>query len=398
MGDDYTYRLIFNTADRVESFSDIVQSQQNHYQTWGGRVVVHTIAQLLLLLPNMAMDIVNSLAFIALIVLIYKHINHKKPLSLSLLAGIFLLLWILEPFAETVLWITGSANYMWGCMIILAFFLPYRMINDNADKLKLSNDIGYSFIMLLAGIIAGWTNENIAAGLILMVVALIYYRKKNNLSAPLWMYSGLVGLIIGYLLMIAAPGNAARAQEVHMGVFSVVYRLFKHTQTLINFLGLLNLAYIVLFYIIYKNKSKGYKDILSLSFIYELGALASIYIMIFSPSFPERAWFGVIAFNIIAVGILLVNTQLKNIHIAKYALVCLGTCVFIFNSYDIWKDISYVEKTLKERETYILKSKSEGKEIIYIEKYRVNTKYAMPDPVYAEPLMPRYYGITVKYK
>lgn len=120
--------------------------------------------------------------------------------------------------------------------------------------------------------------------------------------------------------------------------------------------------------------------------------------MIFSPSFPERAWFGIIVFNIIAVGILLVNIQIRVLHFAKYGFVCLGVCMFIFNSYDVWKDINHVEKALKEREAYILQCKQEGQEVVYIDRYRNTTKYSMFDPIYTEPMMPVYYGVTVKYR
>jgi len=399
MGDDYTYRFIFDTDQRIGSVGDIVQSQINHYYVWGGRTVVHSIAQLLLLLPPLLMDVANSIAFILFILLIYFHINCKKHFSVSLLVGIFLLIWFLEPFAETILWITGSANYMWGCMIVLAFLLPYRFADkDTHDKEGVFVSFGYGLLMLLAGVIAGWTNENLGAGLILVIILFLLYFRKQGVKIPVWAYSGLVGVFIGYLLMISAPGNAVRATDVTMGAGSVLYRVYKHTQALINYLGLLNMAYLVLFVIVYKQNKPDRKQVLLKSLIYEVGALAAVYVMIFSPSFPDRAWFGIVVLNIIAIGILMVNVENNTLRYLKYAFVALGIFAFILNSYDVYKDVNYVEWTLKERESYILEEKGKGKEVIYIEMYGNKTKYSMPDPVYSEPMMPVYYGITVKYK
>lgn len=398
LGDDYTYRFVFDTDQPIGSVGDIVQSQLNHYYVWGGRTVVHSIAQLLLLLPSLLMDAVNSLAFVLFLLLIYAHVNYKKPFSVSLIAGVFLLVWFLEPFAETILWITGSANYMWGCAIVLAFLLPYRFVGKSIKHNSVLSGVMYAVLMLMAGTVAGWTNENLGAGLILMIILFLFYFRKQGIKVPFWAYSGLVGVFVGYLLMIAAPGNAARATDVTMGVSSVIYRLYKHTQVLFNYLGLLNMAYIVLLVLVYKQNKSNRNEVLLKSLIYQAGALAAVYVMIFSPSFPDRAWFGVVALNIIAVGTLLVNVENRTFRYLKYAFVVFGILVFILNSYDVWKDVTYVEKTLKERESYILNEKAEGAQVIYIEMYENKTKYSMPDPVYAEPMMPVYYGVSVKYK
>lgn len=396
LGDDYTYKLIFDSSEPIRSFSDIVESQQIHYEKWGGRVVVHTIAQLLLQLPSLVLDLLNSVAFITLLLLIYLHINYKKHFSVSILLGIFFLLWFLEPFAETILWITGSANYMWGTIIILAFLLPYRCYsNKQAEPL---NNLIRTALMFPAGIIAGWTNENTGAGLIVIIISFLIYYKNQQWIIPKWVYSGFIGVLIGYALMITAPGNAVRSHEVNIGLFSIIYNTFRHTQALLNNLGLFNLVLIVLLYMVSKESSLCKKQIIWKSVIFFLGMLASVYAMILSPSFPERAWFGLIIFNIIALGIVLVNIESPLIRKTKYGFIILALLLFSFNLYDVLKDISHVNKTLTQREAYILKSKEEGKKLIYIDKYEVSTKYAMPDPVYAEPLMPRYYGIEVKYK
>ena len=395
MGDDLTYQYIFDSTERIKSFADIVESQYIHYNVWGGRTVVHTIAQILLMFDPLTQDIINALAFLLLIEFIYLHINYKKPFSISLFWGIFLLLWFLEPFAETVLWITGSANYMWGTILVLAFLLPYRFY-DGQSKNKI---LSYSAIllMLLFGIIAGWTNENIAGAMLLSIILYILYYKKNKWNIPVWIYSGFVGALTGYILMIAAPGNAVRAEGTETSLFLILYRIFRHTQALLNNTGLLNIGFVLLLFFYIRKYKYNNQDILLKTGIYFIASLSAVYVMVFSPTFPDRAWFGAIVFNIIALGIVVVNFKDRIVLYIKYGFVILGLLVIVFNFYDINKELDSVKQIIAERETLILKSKAEGKKSVTFTEYSTQSKYVVADPKYSAPLLTRYYGIEVKY-
>lgn len=393
MGDDFTYAYIFSTTNKLENLSDIIQSQYNHYKNWGGRVIVHAVAQVLLLLPPLSADIINSLAFVALLILIYLFINYKNPLNTSLFIGIFLLMWFLTPFGETVLWITGSANYMWGIMLILAFLFIY----SNYKNQKIN--VFVSIAIFIFGIIAGWTNENTGASLIVMIILFLLYYKKQKWDIPLWAYSGLAGVLIGYIFMIAAPGNTVRAGTLNSEItlHILVYRFLKYSYTFITTIGILNFAYIVLFYIVYKEKKENYKQVLLKSLIFEIGTFASIYSMLLSPSFPDRAWFGVITYNIIAVGILLAFIDNLIIRYVKYGFIGVGLLVFILNSYKVLDDIFTVEKIHIERNRKIIDNKGTGK-TIYFTPYENKTKYSLSDPYYAVPMVSILYEVKIEYK
>ena len=72
LADDYSYGLSLDNT-RLNSILDIINFQINHYLTWGGRTVAHTIAQFFLLFPKWVFSIANTFAYIALIYLIYLH-------------------------------------------------------------------------------------------------------------------------------------------------------------------------------------------------------------------------------------------------------------------------------------------------------------------------------------
>lgn len=65
--------------------------------------------------------------------------------------------------------------------------------------------------MFLFGIIAGWSNENSVCCIILALFVFIYTknnREKDHIER--WMITGLIGMIIGYSLLIFSPGNFVR--------------------------------------------------------------------------------------------------------------------------------------------------------------------------------------------
>lgn len=397
-GDDYVYSFIYQTTDRLLSVTDVFYSQYLHYFQWGGRSVVHVVSQLLLLIHTpIIIDIINSTAFLLFILLIYYHITLRRKSSLSVLILVFCCVWILQPvFAETTLWITGSANYLWGTTIILAFLLPYRLFkNKRVSNIKM---VLFSFLMLLFGIIAGWTNENTAAAMIVMVACFIIYYKAKSYNIPFWFYTGLLGAIVGYVLMIMAPGNFARAEGISVDVLFVAYRVVMHTQSLIKYLGAFNLVVIVLLILYLKFGKQNKSEVIPYMIIFFIGLFISIYVMIFSPGFPARAWFGSITFNIIAGGIILYNLDYSQAFMRDIRNSILAFCilVFSFSFYDAYKDVNAIDEIWKKRLAVIEQKKKDGAKSVTFKEYQAGTKFGLGDAPYALKYMSDYYGIEIE--
>ena len=397
-GDDYVYSFVYQTQERLASISDVFESQYTHYFVWGGRSVVHVIGQLLLLIHTpIVIDIINSTVFLLFICLIYYHITAGKKNSISLFVIIFCFVWILQPvFAETVLWITGSANYLWGTIIILLFLLPYRLFKNQGQKkiMKLLSPI----LMLIGGIIAGWTNENTVAAMIVMVVSFIIYYRINKWEVPFWAYAGLFGAIIGYIIMISAPGNFARAEGITVNALFVAYRIVMHTGTFINYLGAFNLCVVILLILYLKFSKENKSAIIPYVIIYFIGSLISIYVMSFSPGFPPRAWFGTITFNIIAGGIVLYNLDysLSFMRQIKNSILVFCMVAFAFSFYDAYKDVTAIDRIWKERLAIIEQKKQEGAKSVTFKEYQAGTKFGLGDAPYALKYMSDYYGIEIQ--
>lgn len=402
IADDFGYLLIFDGVfqTKVTSISDVFLSQKEHYFLWGGRSVVHFIAQSLLLLPPIIIDTLNTIVYMIYVLLIYFLIKGRKSNNIGLFILINLAVWFLQPaFGDTILWITGSANYLWGMVLVLLFILPYRFYEGNINN-KLVIILKTS-LLFFYGIIAGWTNENTAAGMIVIAILFLLYFRSNDWKIPFWGISGILGSIIGYLIMILAPGNLNRAGEAVTSDWLVfAYRLFHHTQDFIVNCGCLNLLgfIIIILFWHYTKRNKG--NILSLFFIFFIGVLVGVYSMVLSPSFPPRAWFGVITYNIIAIGILLYNLNYNNKFLKQiyYAIILAGMIAFPFSFYSAYKDVYSIHSVFKQRSILVSEAKDKGLPYCEVERYSAKTKFVHSEDVEAYKFMYAYYDIDIRFK
>lgn len=374
LADDYSYSLNLNKT-KIENLMDVINYQWWHYFNWGGRTIAHTIAQLFLLFPKIVFSIINPIIYIILIYLIYLHIKGKKEDKPIYLLWIHLGLWFLLPvFGQTCLWLIGSCNYLWTSVLILWFLWVYRKNNSNVTIIKV---IG----MFLLGILAGWTNENTAAGLIIILIGyLILQKKLNKQKISKLQIFGLLGTIIGFAFMILSPGNFIRNAEFHDDTF-IILKLIKRfvniTLTAENYLLPLLIILVILFSIrIYHNKK-----IENTVYLFILGGLATAYAMIFSPTFPERSWTGVIIFLIIATGCLLYDLEKIN-KIFKFIIIdiCIILSIIYIGQYiTAGVDINNLRNVWENRINIINKEKSKGNKKVVVDTYITwNTK----NPIY----------------
>lgn len=370
IADDYSYSLGLDNT-KIDSIIDVLNYQWWHYFNWGGRTISHTIAQMFLLFPKIAFSIINPLLYIALIYLTYLHIvrnRDKKPIYLIL---IHLTLWFVLPvFGQTCLWLIGSCNYLWTTVLILWFLWVYRQKNQKDSIARIVS-------LFLLGIIAGWTNENTAVGLIIVSLGFLIVEKLDNKNKlPKYKWSGLLGNIVGFLVLILAPGNYVRADGIQDNTFiviKIIKRIVQYTITMTNYLLPLFILLVILISIYIFYKKKIHRQV----WIYLVGAFFCIYSMVLSPQFPERSWFGVIIFMLIATFDLLYDIEKFNkvyqfivvdillilsfVHIGEY----LGTAIDINNLRNVWE----------YRENYIAKQKDQGKDEIKVDAYYSQDKH-----------------------
>ena len=410
LADDFSYSFGIGGA-RIKSINDIYKFQIEHWLTWGGRSVVHSIAQLLLMFPKYVFNFLNSIVYILLTLLIYKHIvGCEKVCRPDLYIFINILIWFTLPaFGQDILWLLGACNYLWGTTILLAFLLPIRL---NIDTKKGNNNIFLIIIMFMLGILAGWTNENNAAALLVLIVLFAAYKVyfKEKLSA--WHISGFLGSLIGFIIMIIAPGNKVRSSEYinNYGFLHTIYsRFIKYTNNFIDYLLPAIVILIIISVVAYYFGTHKNKNLIRTS-TYFIGTLAAVYSMLLSPTFPDRSWMGPICFLIIAIGNAYICLNVKEKFISTSIIILIPICIlsFLLSYYSTLIDSRNVYNNWNNRINYINQEKVRGEKHIQVEQiysYNKHTAlYGLKDLnydryVWPNPQVARYFKIdTIRLK
>lgn len=400
--DDWLYSFIFGrNTDRVASFSDVIESQYNHYFTWGGRSIAHTIAQSFLLIGETWADILNSLAYVTLISLIYAITNFRHKINPFLYIGISALIWFFTPeLMICIAWLTGSANYLWGCMLVVSIAYPYAMyyLKYDAEKVK-KDSISKCFIFLLWGIIAGWTNENLVAGLLSFLFLFILLLKYEKKALPKWAIWGFVGVAIGCFIMLSAPGNFIRNKIELNTIHGIAngkpelsyyyYRMISVVKAFFVYGIIPTLIYVMTAIAHWKWGNKESKQAVSrLSLLFFIMAIVASIVMAVAPIFPERVWFSIIVLIIIASLLLYMNLNFsyKPIYIANY-IIWIPLIGLFFTSYSFsLKDTIRLRDTFDKREQYVLDGKNKGiKDFVVYDKFQANDYFIFTQKVYDIP-------------
>ena len=381
---------------------DIFDYQVWHYFNWGGRTVAHTLAQILLVFPKAVFNILNSFIYTALIYLIYLHgcfnkDNKDNKDNSYMLLLIHLILWFIIPvFGQSFIWLVGSCNYLWTTVIILYFLWLYRR-NTLSEK-------WYNLLfMFILGLLAGWTNENTSAGLIIILVFSLIINKVETRKFELskTRLFGIIGTLAGFIIMICAPGNYIRSAEFKDDTF-IIIKIIKRTLDITNNLENIILPLLIVIIILISLKIYHKKKIEKETYTFILGGFAAIYAMVLSPTFPERAWTGAIIFFVIAIIILVYDLDTIN-RIYKFILVdfCIILSIIYVSQYmDLARNINYLRNTWNDRIDIINKSsKDKMFEFYKYETYNSrNPVYGLDDIGYDPNAWPngsisKYYGI-----
>ena len=358
--DDYNYT--FGLNGRISNLKDIFEYQIWFYFNWGGRNIAHTIAQFFLMNNKTVFNICNSLTFIVLILLIlnFSKFNKREVKNKFIyLILIYFILWFNTPaYGQSFIWLTGSANYLWTSVIALLYILIFINLNENKKYNKIQ-----IFVLSILGLLAGWTNENTGASLIVMLAVHLFMLKFiEKIKINKIHIFTFISSIIGFIIMIIAPGNYERSSMFNDNTFFIIKwikRAIDITQTATNFLIIpISIIVILISIYIYK-KQKINKKI----YIFLAGIIVATYSMVASPTFPERSWTIVVIYMTIVITTLLselkLEKRLKNLILYNVTIISgialLGSYYYTFiDSYGFYK-------TWDNRSKIIEKEKKNGK-------------------------------------
>ena len=321
-GDDYLYSFVWQgksmyvplteDAVRVSSWGDLLVSQLSLYLTWGGRTPGQTLTQMFLWWGKDIFNVFNAFAGVMLVAEIYWCANkgrvnlHFKP---ALVCWVFFALWAFSfGFSTVFFWLTGACIYLWPAVFLLGFMIPYIKKYYFFDE-PLGTTHLFKSGMFFLGLIAGWGNENSVCWIILIILIFLYSVRKDP-GRETWMYSGVAGLLLGYALLMSAPGNVARLHEGYDQAFLTLQSLknnlyiFSITVTFQFFLWYFALKSLYRLRGMDLKKLRIKDDVLLVKTLCIVSSGMTA-VMLLSPFFPPRSGFPGTVQLIIAASILL---------------------------------------------------------------------------------------------
>lgn len=368
MSDDYSYAI---EVRKAHSFIDLLKQQYGEYLSNSGRVIGQFNVRLSLVFDKQVFNVVNSLMFAVLVLLIYANIRRKKKYDIFVLLLIITFLWrYAVDFGQTMLWICGACNYLWGSVIILGFVTVFRHLLERAERMKHS-------IIAAAGtfffaIAAGWCNENTSGGgfLLILLFGLNFWwdkRKEGKRSFYPFMGTAILGMCCGMLGMIMAPGVRSRSQVMRedeytgfVGILSKIYKISMSVREL--FFAVLVMLVITIVLLVLQKKLCTWRQIRrNESLLFLTAAIATCYALAIAPTPADRAYFGAGIFLFVACiqGIVDTTNQEMILKGVRYSLVSVLCLWFAFNYLDNLVNLARIYREENERVQILIDEKAD---------------------------------------
>ena len=199
--DDMAFTLIEGVWTPVRSLADLLQSHLTHYTGTNGRLAELVPELFAGLLGKTAFNVCNALVF-ALLAHLVSLLDTGRRSLLALLAFLAIVGTCYPVPGETMLWMAGSANYMWA--ITLSLLLVYVLKRAQGRPLGW----GKAILWLLFGFVAGGFNEATSLGFLggFLLYYAFNYRMFDRRAVVMMM-----GYALGIMLIVLSPGAWNRA-------------------------------------------------------------------------------------------------------------------------------------------------------------------------------------------
>lgn len=395
--DDYDFMVSWSTGKPLAGFTDVIRSQMVHYQIWGGRLM-HVFTQSFLYLGKDVFCAANTAMFLVLLLEIYAIARPKRRFCWTLLLTAYLALLSMVPFFGTVfLWLTGACIYLWGTVFAL---MPLAIARNIGEGGLFSRGRVRAALCFAAGVLAGWTNENTACGMVAAIFVLIAwdYLKSRKLSVRLLLL--FAGQCVGTLLLLLAPGNFARASAYTYDsmIIELIKRFVLVTGYGASYLGVLLAAVLFLSAGITDGEHrKGH------AYVLVFASLASAYAMVGSPELSDRTFTGPFVLMLTAVLMLLGDVEMRSrrLDAAKIAALPLLLVFTVYTSYHAVSDVRGFGSAWELRAAAIEDAAARGDAQVIIAPIEGHSRFTMDiimdqDPAqWPNSTISKHYGVGV---
>ncbi len=406
VSDDYRYAFSFLTGERITSVWQIFPSLYNHYFTMHGRTAVHFFAQLMLLLGKPVFNVLNAAMATLLVLGLHRMAEGRGRRNPVLLLTLCALSFLFTPaFGQTMLWLDGACNYLWGVTITVWVLVPFRdaLLDGQTERTPLRSPLLLG-VFLLGSLFMGAASENTSPAALLFMLCVTAILWKKTGKPPVWASVSCALAAVGFLVLVLSPANAIRsahyAAEGVSGAGQLLLNFQTAAQTFLANGMPLACAFLMLFSAALWQKAE--KKRLLLSALLFLAGLAANFAMTLSNGYPLRAMMGCAAFHMAAIGVLLPDVlkgAFRPLALGAAACAVFAACVTALSvlpgNYN-----RYAEA--KAREAYVISEAARGN--LNVTTYTLEGKSpydvftGMTDITYDETYWPnvyyaRFYGV-----
>ena len=340
--DEYNYSHIAWTDDKLSSIQDIITSQKSMYQQWTGRVPVHMTIQILLYLGTWLYQLINPIIMCIFIILLANMVYTNKSYMRIILA-LFLICFTIEGFGEKFVWLSGSINYLWTNVLMLAMmFFYYHHIVESKNNITIKQGIP----LIILSFFSGWSQENVAfvLGSFIIIIAIIYRKKilSFDKKQKAWFIGSVIAFGMGAILLIFAPGNFNR---LGTGETKIQFTNIITNFTQIKWLLVIYLISVIAIFLtkIQKDKKDNKKiPITKNQILFLLPMLIGLIPMCIISEFPTRA---MLAYESMLIILVVMNVEyIKRVANLEKCIIFVNVVTTIAVVYMFTRNISIAEK------------------------------------------------------
>ncbi|MCF0177705.1 MAG: hypothetical protein HUJ90_03685, partial [Bacteroidales bacterium] len=189
------------SAEPITSLADVFRSQYNHYISYNGRAVAHTIVQIFAsLLGKHIFAICNGLIYCLLVYLIMRtvRVSWRNPLALLTTIGMCML-GLVEKYLPSTF-----VSYFYMPALVMAWLLALK-------NMRMKFSIPKALIMFVFSVLAGNSHEafSIPVTMALFVYLILYRREWNAMQIVM-----VAGFFMGIIIIALSPGSHGRVGNV----------------------------------------------------------------------------------------------------------------------------------------------------------------------------------------
>lgn len=203
-GDSVEYAFVYPASESeqqyrlVESMADLVESQTNFYDFENGRVVVHTLVQLLCTVRwPVVFALLDAIMFLALVILLARFVEMRRTHGGIFLTAAAAYIYI-APCSTDVAF---QVNYLWVAVLVTGFLYIFWHPGKRRRWVPLQ---------VLLAFAAGQSNEAFTFGLAL---ALMVWFSRHISRATVAQWAMTIAFMVGFLFNVLAPANQLRIAD-----------------------------------------------------------------------------------------------------------------------------------------------------------------------------------------